>query len=151
MKAPLEVVYGRKEVDGALDRLRHCDAVIVDTPGRTADASGRLGPWDELLRQIQPHEVHLVLPAGTRLDVARHQRASLKELGLTHFLPSKLDHVPGDSGLAELVENIGLPSRWVADGHDVPMDLRPAGPRILTALGRAVPFAADGLNLRAAS
>jgi flagellar biosynthesis protein FlhF len=148
---PLEVVYSRREVEGAVQRLRHCQTVIVDTPGRTPDVMGRMGPWEGLLRLINPHEVHLVLPAGVRLDVACHYRSSLEDLGVTHFLPSKLDHVPGDTGLAELVENVGLPARWVADGHEVPGNLRPAGPRILTALGKMAPVGADGSGLRAVS
>jgi flagellar biosynthesis protein FlhF len=136
--APLEVVYNRREISGALERLRSCQVVLLDTPGRTPDAAGRFGPWEDLLRTVAPQEIHLVLPAGVRLDVARHQRASLDTLGVTHFLPTKLDQVPGDAGLAELVEGVGLPTRWVADGHEVPENLRPAGARVLSALGRSV-------------
>jgi flagellar biosynthesis protein FlhF len=136
MGVPVEVVYGRRELEGVMHRLRSCDTVLIDTPGRSPDAAGRLGPWEELLELLRPHEVHLVLPAGIRLDVAAHQRSTMEDLGVTHLLPSKLDQVPGDTGLAELVEQVGLPARWVADGHDVPTDLRPAGPRVLTAMGR---------------
>lgn len=148
---PLEVIYHRREVDGALARLRHCKTVIVDTPGRTPDAAGRLGPWEELLRLIKPHEIHLVLPAGIRIDVALAYKRALEDLKLTHLLPSKLDHVPGDLGLADLVEAIGLPTRWVADGHEVPQDLRPAGPRILTSLGRVAPDMEEAQDLKAVS
>lgn len=151
MGVPLEVVYNRREVDGAVQRLRHCRTIILDTPGRTPDAVGRLGPWEDLFHQIKPQEVHLVLPAGIRPDVARHLRSSLRDLGVTHFLPSKLDQVPGDTGLAELVETVGLPTRWVADGHEVPATLRPAGPRILTALGRPAPGPGDRLEAQVAS
>jgi flagellar biosynthesis protein FlhF len=148
---PLEVVYHRREVDAALQRLRHCRAVIVDTPGRTPDARGTMGPWEELLRLINPHEIHLVLPAGLRLDVAESYRRSITDLGFTHFLPTKLDHVPGDAGLADLVELVGLPTRWVACGHDVPTDLRPAGPRILTSLGRGAPMGLEQPAAKAVS
>ncbi len=148
---PLEVVYSRREVAGAVARLRNCQVVVVDTPGRTPDTMGRFGPWEDVLRQIAPHEVHLVIPAGIRNDVARHLRASAKELAPTHVLPSKLDHVPGDVGLAEMVETVGLPARWVADGHEVPGSLRPATPRILAALGRGLPGSAGGIDVRAAS
>jgi flagellar biosynthesis protein FlhF len=148
---PLEVVYHRREVDAALQRLRHCRAVLVDTPGRTPDAVGKMGPWEDLLRLINPHEVHLVLPAGLRIDVADSYRRSIRDLGFTHFLPTKLDHVPWDVGLAELVQSLGLPTRWVADGHEVPHDLRPAGPRILTSLGRPAPQGAEDPATRAVS
>lgn len=148
---PLEVVYTRREVEGAIQRLRNCQVVIVDTPGRTPDRLGRFGPWEDVLEQIAPHEIHLVLPAGIRVDVVRHLRDSLEELGPTHVLPSKLDHVPGDVGLADLVETVGLPARWIADGHEVPGNLHPAAQRILTALGSTFEAPAATVGHRAAS
>lgn len=135
---PMEVVYNRREISGALQRLRSCDAIIVDTPGRIPGAMGVSAPWEELLKAIDPDEIHLVLPAGLRTDVARYLKASFRSLGVTHVLPSKLDQVLGDMGLAELVEQVRLPTRWVADGQEVPGDLRPAGTRILSSLGQPV-------------
>jgi flagellar biosynthesis protein FlhF len=37
---PLEVVYHAREVEAALERLAHLEAVIVDTPGRSTNGSG---------------------------------------------------------------------------------------------------------------
>jgi flagellar biosynthesis protein FlhF len=134
---PLEVVYNRKEVSGALQRLRSCDAIIVDTPGRVPGAMGVSAPWEGLLREINAEEVHLVIPAGLRTDVAGYIKASFQGLGVTHVLPSKVDQLVGDVGLADLVEQVSLPTRWVADGQEVPGDLRPAGARLLSALGQS--------------
>mgnify|MGYP006278100829 CR=1 FL=1 len=135
---PLEVVYNRKEIASALQRLRTCDAIVVDTPGRVPGAMGVTAPWESLLKEMDPDEIHLVIPAGLRTDVARYLKASFRNLGVTHVLPSKLDEVLGDAGLAELVEQVDLPTRWVADGQEVPGDLRPAGTRILSSLGQSV-------------
>jgi flagellar biosynthesis protein FlhF len=134
---PLEVVYNRKEIPAALQRLRSCETIVVDTPGRVPGAMGVTAPWEALLRELKADEVHLVIPAGLRPDVARYISASFQGLGITHVLPSKLDLVLGDAGLAELVEQVRLPTRWVADGQEVPGDLRPAGTRILSSLGQA--------------
>lgn len=133
---PLEVVYNRKELPGAMQRLRACETIIVDTPGRVPGAMGVTATWENLLQEINAEETHLVLPAGLRTDVARYLKASFQGLGVTHLIPSKLDQVLGDAGLAELVERVKLPTRWVADGQDVPGDLRPAGTRILSSLGQ---------------
>ncbi len=133
---PLEVVYNRKEIPGVLRRLLSCETIIVDTPGRVPGAMGVTAPWESLLRELAPNETHMVIPAGLRTDVARYLKASFQGLDVTHVLPSKLDQVLGDRGLAELVEQVGLPTRWVADGQEVPGDLRPAGVRILSTMGR---------------
>ena len=132
---PLEVVYHRREVAPAYRRLRSHDAIIVDTPGRLPGSGGGSGPWEELLREIRPQETHLTLPSGVRPQVAAHLGQAYRPLGVTHVLPTKLDQVPQDRTLAELVEAVGLPARWITDGQEVPGDLRPAGGRILSALG----------------
>ncbi len=138
---PLEIVYGRRELPGALERLGGCRYVVVDTPGRLPDPGGRPAPWEELLAAVEPREVHLVLPAGLRTEVARGIRQACERTGVTHLLPTKLDLVPGEGGLVEMAETLDLPMRWVADGIAVPSALRAAGPRILAALGGGAPGA----------
>ena len=131
---PLEVVYEPAEVVGALGRLSGRDVVIVDTPGRSPRRT-EADEWPALLRALGPDEVHLVLPAGVRGDVAAACAESFRGCRPTHLLLTKLDEVPGETGIAELAADLGLPARWVTDGQDVPADLRVASPRILASLG----------------
>jgi flagellar biosynthesis protein FlhF len=77
--------------------------------------------------------------AGCRTDVACAFRDAFHWAGLTHTLITKLDEVPGEVGVAELAERIGMPARWITDGQEIPADLRPATPRILGALGTPRP------------
>ena len=132
---PMEVVYNRRDVTGAIQRLRGCDFVIVDTPGRSASNLGRTPQWLSLLREINPDEVHLVLPAGLRIDVCKATLEAFEVCGTTHVLYSKVDEVPGDQGLADLADAMNLPARWIADGQDIPDDLGLAEGRIIASLG----------------
>lgn len=132
---PLEVVYHRREVPEAMKRLRSCDVVIVDCPGRTPSHTAQVPEWQEALELLEPDEVHLVLPAGLRWEVACDIRDTFRPVGTTHVLFTQLDHLHMDRGLAQLAERVGLPTRWVADGHEIPGDLKEAAPRILAALG----------------
>ena len=132
---PLEVIYHSQELPAAMQRLRTCDVIVVDTPGRSPSAEGESVAWRSILEAIAPDEVHLVLQAGVRVDVARRMQQALAGCGPTHVLFTKLDETGGDAGLAELAEAIGLPTRWLSDGQEVPGNLQPAGPRILAALG----------------
>lgn len=127
---PLEVAYDSGDVAGALRRLEGCDTILVDTPGRKAGDAANL-EWRAVLRTLDADEVHLVMPAGMRTDVALGLKRALEPCGLTHTLLTKLDEVPGEAGVGTLAERIGLPVRWVCDGQEVPFDLRPALPRLL--------------------
>jgi flagellar biosynthesis protein FlhF len=132
---PLEVVYDEREVAGAMKRLERCDVVIVDTPGRSPRAGANNARWQGILAALAPDEVHLVVPATMRADLAGALRAALGRTPPTHLVLSKVDEVPEDGGLAALASRIDLPMRWIADGQTVPDDVRSARPRILASLG----------------
>jgi len=136
---PLEVIYNAREVPDALARLAGCDVVIVDTPGRGPKAVDQDVEWREIVGLLDAAEIHLVLPATLRPDIAESVRDAYLPLGVTHLLLSKLDEVPGEIGVTDLAYRLDLPARWVTDGQNVPADLRTALPRILSSLGRSVP------------
>ncbi len=146
---PFEVVYDAREVDAAMKRLSSCDVVIIDTPGRSPAAAELTERWRSLLDVLHPDEVHLVLPASLRpdlaIDVARAYRASRTHCGATHLLLSKVDEVPRESGVTELALSLDLPTRWVTDGQDVPADLKPAVTRILRGFGISADMELDWL------
>lgn len=146
---PMEVLYHSQELPAALQRLRDRDVIVVDTPGRSPRTDQSGAEWRRILEAMQPDEVHLVLPAGLRLDVALRVKGGLSETGITHVLFSKLDEAGGDEGLAELAQRVDLPTRWIGDGQDIPADLQPAEPRILAALGLS-PAGVTGALLEAA-
>ena len=144
---PFEVVYDAREIAGAMKRLSQCDVVIIDTPGRSPASAELTERWRTLLDALTPDEIHLVLPASLRpdlaVDVARAYRATRTHRGATHVLLSKIDEVPRESGVADLALSLDMPSRWVTDGQDVPTDLKPGVARILRAYGLSVDTEAD--------
>lgn len=131
---PLEVLSDPAEVPGALKRLRGCDTVLVDTPGRGPRESADELAWRRVLQLLRPDEVHLVLPAGLRFEVAAGMRQFYAPLSPTHLLLTKLDEVPWEEGVAQLADGVGLPTRWVSDGQDVPTDLHEACARLVRSL-----------------
>lgn len=139
---PFEVIYDAREVDAAMKRLSaSCDVVIVDTPGRSPAHAELTERWRSLLDGIAPDEVHLVMPASLRADLAvdigRAYRGTRQHCGATHLLLSKVDEVPRESGISDLALSLEMPTRWVTDGQDVPTDLKPGLPRLLRAWGLA--------------
>lgn len=131
---PLEVVYDEREAIGALKRLDRCDVVIVDTPGRGPRAVDDSARWQAVLKPLAPDEVHLVVPATMRTDIAMALRADYAACGPTHLLISKADEAPEDGEVAALASALDLPSRWLTDGQVIPEDLHPAT-RLLATLG----------------
>ena len=139
-EVPFEVVYDAREVDAAMKRLSStCDVIIIDTPGRSPASAELTERWRSLLDAFDPDEVHLVIPASLRADLAvdigRAYRATRHHCGATHLILSKVDEVPRESGISDLALSLEMPTRWVTDGQDVPGDLKPGMPRLLRAWG----------------
>jgi flagellar biosynthesis protein FlhF len=131
---PIETVYESREIRQARRRLGDCDVVLVDTPGRGPAREDDREAVQRSLDLLYPDEIHLVLPAGLRPELARERVQEYLPLGVTHMLATKLDEVPGDTTLFDLAVESGLPMRWITDGQRVPTDLRPARPALLAAL-----------------
>ncbi len=139
-EVPFEVVYDAREVDAAMKRLSStCDVIIIDTPGRSPASAELTERWRSLLDAFDPDEVHLVIPASLRADLAvdigRAYRATRHHCGATHLILSKVDEVPRASGISDLALSLEMPTRWITDGQDVPGDLKPGMPRLLRAWG----------------
>jgi flagellar biosynthesis protein FlhF len=132
---PLEVVYRAAELPAAMRRLSGCEVILVDTPGRLPRGLDPESQWISVLQEIRPDEVHLVVPASLRPDIALNLRHRYAAAGPTHLLMSRLDEVPGEEGVTDLAASLGMPARWVMDGEEISGDLHPAPERLLAALG----------------
>ncbi len=132
---PLEVAYDANDAERAIASLNALDVILIDTPGRSPKAGAREAEWWPMLRAMRPDEIHLVVPAGLRPDIASVAWNTHASMRPTHLLLSKLDDVPDDTGVADIAALIALPTRWLTDGLDVPADLKPAPQRILASLG----------------
>jgi flagellar biosynthesis protein FlhF len=130
---PFDVVYDRSSLSGARQRLAACDVIIIDTPGR--GPHGADAAWHDILRELEPDETHLVVPATMRIDLVANLTTEFAADGVSHALITKLDEVPNDATVAQLAGRLMLPIRWITDGQCIPADLRTAGPTLLDMLG----------------
>lgn len=126
-RLPIEVVYEARDLDRARYRLRDRNVWLVDTAGRAPSCPEDLREMRQLLDQLAPAEVHLVLPAGLDPRRARAVLSQHRVLGLTHVLASKVDEFPQDHVVRTLAADAGLPMRWMTTGQEVPADLVWAG------------------------
>jgi flagellar biosynthesis protein FlhF len=125
-RLPLEVVFEESQIPRALHRLRDREVILVDTPGRGPRSEADAEAMRSQLALLAPDEVHLTLSAGLQERVARRVIAEHRLYGVTHLLPTKLDEDPDDMTPFELARQNHLLVRWVADGQEVPADLRAA-------------------------
>ena len=116
----------------ALDaaRSRGTDVLIADTAGRLHTRGGLMDELSKVVRVIRkqlpdaPHEVMLVLDAGTGQNAIRQTEEFTRAVGVTGLTLTKLDGTARGGILFALAKRAGLPIRFIGVGEQL-QDLRP--------------------------
>jgi flagellar biosynthesis protein FlhF len=135
-RLPFVAVHEPGEIGRALRRLRGCDVVLVDTAGRGPAARRDLDETCGMLARLGPHEIHVVVPAGLREELAMRVVGDWRARGATHVLPTKLDEWPDDHAPFDAAMRHRMRVRWLADGQEVPADLRSASLSVMASARR---------------
>lgn len=131
LSASLEVVSHPENLALALQRLRECDLVLLDTAGRSPHDAVHLRGLQELLQIAQPDEVHLVLGASTAVASAKSIIEEFAPLIPTQLDITKLDEASGLGHWLRLLWNGALPVNLLTHGQKISSDLTVANNRRL--------------------
>jgi len=114
-------------------RARNCDVLIADTAGRLHTQTGLMDELKKVKRVIAkldataPHEVLLVLDAGTGQNALAQAQQFRQAVGVTGIALTKLDGTAKGGIVFALAEKLGLPVRFIGVGEGID-DLRPFEP-----------------------
>ena len=126
---PMEVVATPREMRAAVERLRSCDIVLIDTAGRSPRDEVRLQELRAMLGEASPDETHLVLSATTTRRGLLESVRRFTPVGVDALLLTKLDEAATLGGILGVGERDGappLPIGYLTDGQNVPDDIRVA-------------------------
>ena len=131
---PCEVVSAPDQMLPALDRLNHCQLVLIDTAGRSPRDHSQLGALNDFLHVAAPAQIHLVLSAASSQS---HAATALEEFATvqpTHLLLTKLDESPCLGSWYRLLASGAWPLSYITTGQQVPEDILVANRRRLASL-----------------
>lgn len=134
ISAPLEVVSSPDEVTGALQRLRECDLVLLDTAGRAPKDSAQLSQLKDFLDAAEPDSVQLVVSATSSVGHVQETMRQFSSLQPTDLLITKLDEAVGFGQWLNLLDNSELSVSYLTAGQQVPQDISVASPRRLASM-----------------
>nr|WP_274522180.1 signal recognition particle-docking protein FtsY [Ectothiorhodospira mobilis] len=110
-------------------RARGTDVLIADTAGRLHTQTNLMDELKKVKRVIQrqdaeaPHEVLLVVDAGTGQNALNQARDFHEAMGLTGLAVTKLDGTAKGGILFAIAERVGVPVRFIGVGEGIE-DLR---------------------------
>ncbi len=123
INVPLEVVMSPSQVRAAMDRLKDCDVILIDTVGRSPNDEIHMNELKCHLDQAKPDEVHLVLSSTVGQTVLDRILASYGALGVDRVIFTKLDEAVGFGVILSCLQKAGARLSYLTTGQDVPDDI----------------------------
>jgi fused signal recognition particle receptor len=111
-------------------KSRGADVLIADTAGRLHTKDNLMQELEKVVRVMKkldpeaPHEVMLVLDAGTGQNAINQARQFQQVVGVTGLTLTKLDGTAKGGVIFALAKQFGLPVRYIGVGEGIE-DLRP--------------------------
>lgn len=109
---------------------RNVDVLIADTAGRLHNKDNLMSELEKVVRVMRkldpeaPHEVMLVLDAGTGQNAVMQTKTFMEAVGVTGLTLTKLDGTAKGGVIFALAKQFGLPVRYIGVGEQA-TDLRP--------------------------
>ena len=114
----------------AAAQSRGCDVLIADTAGRLHNKDNLMNELEKVVRVLRkldpeaPHEVMLVLDAGTGQNAIQQTRQFQQAVGVTGLTLTKLDGTAKGGVIFALAQEFQLPVRFIGVGEQAE-DLQP--------------------------
>lgn len=134
LDAALEVVSSANQFLPALNRLKSCDVVFIDTAGRSPNDREQIEVLRDLLAAANPTSVQLIVSATSSIAHVQAAIDQFSSLNPTGLLITKLDEAFGFGAWLPILQYSEIPVSYVTHGQHVPRDLSVANRRRLASL-----------------
>lgn len=125
---PLKVVLTPAEILAACQSLADCDAILIDSAGRSQHDATRLDELRRFVDAVAPHETHLVLSATASGPVLTRTAERFAPLAPSRVIFTKLDEAVTLGPLLGAARRIGLKLSYFTTGQEVPDHIEVAHP-----------------------
>ncbi|MEA1892234.1 MAG: flagellar biosynthesis protein FlhF [Campylobacterota bacterium] len=126
MKLGIETVVDPPEFATALNSLRYCDYILVDTMGSSPYDKGKIEKIYECLEANDTEyniDVALVMPSSIKYEDLKITYENFSSLNVDTLMFTKLDETMGFGNIFSLVFETKKPISYFSVGQEVPEDL----------------------------
>lgn len=131
LNVPLEVVQSPGDVQRAMQRLSHCDLILMDTAGRNYLNEIHVAELHSLLSTSEHSETYLVLSLTSKTQDMKRITEHFSRYGLDKVIFTKLDETESVGPMYNLLSEYPLRVSYIANGQNVPDDLLTADQDLL--------------------
>jgi len=122
----MEVASSKKEVEKSLKKLKGKDIILIDTPGISQKDTRQLGELKDLLDNVRPVEIHLLLSAVTKERDFMRILEKFRVMPVDSLIFTKLDESSEYGDLLNQLIRTRIPVSYFTNGPQVPEDIEVA-------------------------
>lgn len=126
MKLGIETVVDPPEFSSALESLKYCDYILIDTMGSSPYDKGKIEKIYECLNANTTEysvDVVLVMPSSIKYEDLKVTYENFSTLGVDTLMFTKLDETRGFGNIFSLAYETKKPISYFSVGQEVPEDL----------------------------
>lgn len=128
MKLSIDTVVDTEEFINALDSLKYCDYILIDTVGSSQHDRAKLESLKSFIN-ADPNakiDVSLVMSATTKYEDLKDIYHTFSTLGIDTLIFTKLDETNSYGNIFSLIYETKKPTSYFSIGQEVPNDLNVA-------------------------
>jgi flagellar biosynthesis protein FlhF len=123
MNMPFRGVITQEEMDEALEHMKDCDTILIDTTGRSYTNSKKILELKEYIEKVGDKKVLLVLSCTTNDRCVKSTIDAYRPLNFTSLVISKLDETTTYGSIMNILNHSKKPISYLTTGQNVPEDI----------------------------
>ena len=131
LNIPVRVVESAGDVLDALEDLRDCDLILMDTAGRNYQQAQYIEELKRLLPAASKIQIHLVLSLTAKYEDMKKIIDNFQSLSMDELLLTKKDETSSLGAVLNLIHHYDIPIRQIANGQNVPNDILAVTPSVV--------------------
>ena len=124
MNIPFEVVITMKEMEEAIENMKECEVVLIDTTGRSSKNAMQISELRAFVQKANPDHVNMVISATTKNSDIKSILKGYAELKYDNIIITKLDETTVYGSLYNIVKIANKPVNFITIGQNVPDDIK---------------------------
>lgn len=126
LDVPFTVAQNEKELTGALDDFRHCDAVLIDTTGRNYLNREHVRHLHTVFHKPRRFSHFLVLSATAKDEDLKKTIIHFREINIDSLIFTKVNETFHHGCILNQLLRFNYPISFLGTGQRVPEDIEPA-------------------------
>lgn len=124
MNLPFKVVITIKDMEKAVESMKDCDAILIDTTGRSSKNTMQLSELRAFIDKIESKSINLVVSCTTKNKDINTIIEGYKILGYNGLIITKLDETTTYGSILNIINAGQMPIRFLTTGQNVPDDIK---------------------------